>query len=78
MLQLTVGNTYNSVLTVHVVSAGVEISVCLKAGELFLLGSRDVVHMDIPPGTSHSPPSSHHDPLLELDGTSIAGNVDYI
>ena len=33
------GNTYNSVLTVHVVSAGVAVSGCLKVGEL-LLGTR--------------------------------------
>ena len=39
------GNTYSSVLTVPVVSAGVVLSACLKAGEL-LLGPRDVVHLD--------------------------------
>ena len=39
------GNTYNSVLTVHVVSAGVAPSGCLKVGEL-LLGAREGVHPD--------------------------------
>ena len=39
------GNTYNSVLTVHVVSAGVVISGCLKAGKL-LLGTLTIVHLD--------------------------------
>ena len=71
------GNTYNSILTVHVVSAGVPVSGCLKAGEL-LLGSRDGVHLDIAGNsrrvTSH--PSSHHDPVLELYGTSRAENED--
>ena len=66
------GNTYNSVLTVHVVSAGVVISGCLKAGEL-LLGAREGVHLDCGPGPAAS---SHHDPVLEFNGTSIAGNED--
>ena len=39
------GNTYSSVLTVKVVSAGVAPSVCLKAGEL-LLGAGEGVHLD--------------------------------
>ena len=66
------GNTYNSVLTVHVVSAGVVISGCLKVGEL-LLGSREGVHLDSGWGVH---PSSHHDPVLEVNGTSTAGNED--
>ena len=54
------GNTYNSVLTVQVVSAGVAPSTCLEAGEL-LLGSREGVHLDSGPRTAAS---SHHDPVL--------------
>ena len=64
------GNTYNSVLTVPVVSAGVAISGSLKAGEL-LLGAREGVHLDHGLGVG---PSSHHDPVLEFYGTSRAGN----
>ena len=72
------GNTYSFVLTVHVVSAGVAISGCLKAGEL-LLGAGEGVLLDS--GDSFiiwiaSLPSSHHDPVLELYGTSPAGNED--
>ena len=66
------GNTYNSVLTVQVVSAGVEISACLKAGEL-LLGSREGVHLDSGDITI-IPASSHHDTVLELNGTRLAEN----
>ena len=62
------GNTYNSVLIVQVVSAGVEISACLKAGEL-LLGASDVVHLDTAPVFIIS---SHHNPVLEVDSTSPA------
>ena len=66
------GNTYNSVLTVQVVSAGVVTSGCLKAGEL-LLGTREGVHLDSGDGT---PASSHHDPVLEFNGTRPAENKD--
>ena len=55
-------NTYNSVLTVPVVSAGVVISACLKVGEL-LLGSREGVLLDSG-DSSVSVASSHHDPVL--------------
>ena len=68
------GNTYNTVLTVHIVSAGVVHSGCLKAGEL-LLGTRDVVHLDTA-DTITIKASSHHDPVLKFDGTSTAGNED--
>ena len=49
---------------------------CHKVGEL-LLGTREGVHLD----SAESVivvilPSSHHDPVLELYGTSIAGNED--
>ena len=58
-------NTYNSVLTVHVVSAGVVISGCLKVGKL-LLGTREGIHLNS--GDRRvilaSIPSSHHDPVL--------------
>ena len=56
------GNTYNSVLTVPVVSAGMFISGCPQAGEL-LLGSRDGVLLDSG-DSSVSVASSHHDPVL--------------
>ena len=68
------GNTYNSVLTVHVVSAGVEPSGCLKVGEL-LLGAGEGVHLDSGDG-SVSVASSHHDPVLEFNGTCSAENED--
>ena len=67
------GNTYNSVLTVHVVSAGVAISACLKAGELRILGAGEGVHLDTALFTI---PSSHHDPVLEFNGTGLAENED--
>ena len=54
------GNTYNSVLTVHVVSAGVVISGCLKVGEL-LLGAGEGVLLD---SGDRTIASSHHDPVL--------------
>ena len=57
------GNTYNSVLTVPVVSAGVVISACLKVGEL-LLGTREGVHLDSGDSRVAIPASSHHDPVL--------------
>ena len=72
------GNTYSSVLTVHVVSAGVGISWCLKAGEL-LLGTREGVHLDsCERRVRIVTPSSHHDPALEFNGTCRAGNEDDI
>ena len=69
------GNTYNSVLTVHVVSAGVAISACPQAGEL-LLGAGDVVHLDSGERVRIDPASSHHDPVLKFNGTRTAGNED--
>ena len=65
-------DTYNSILTVQIVSAGMARSGCLKAGEL-LLGAGEGVHLDMARVT---PPSSHHDPVLELYGTSPAENED--
>ena len=50
------------------------ISGCLKAGEL-LLGSREGVHLDSD-DRRVTPASSHHDPVLELNGASLAGNED--
>ena len=67
------GNTYNFVLTVQVVSAGVARSACLKVGEL-LLGSLEGVHLDTSPVTTAA--SSHHNPVLEFYGTSKAANED--
>ena len=67
-------NTYSSVLTVPVVSAGVAVSACLKVGELFL-GAGDGVHLDTGPAMTTAA-SSHHDPVLELYGTSPAENED--
>ena len=67
------GNTYSSVLSVQVVSAGMSISGCLKVGEL-LLGTREGVHLDSGETTIFS--SSHHDPVLKFDGTSSAENED--
>ena len=66
-------NTYSSVLIVPVVSAGVVISGCLKVGEL-LLGTRDSVNLDSGDRTSSS---SHHNLVLEFNGTSPAENEDY-
>ena len=47
---------------------------CLKAGEL-LLGAGEGVHLDSG-DSSVSVASSHHDPVLELYGTSQAENED--
>ena len=69
------GNTYNSVLTVHVVSAGVFRSRFPQTGEL-LLGTRDGVHLDSADSVIRDPASSHHDPVLELCGTSTAEYED--
>ena len=67
-------NTYSSVLSVQEVSAGVAISGCLKVGEL-LLGAGEGVLLDSG-DSSVSVASSHHNPVLELYGTSPAGNED--
>ena len=72
------GNTYNSVLTVPVVSAGVVTSACPQAGEL-LLGAGEGVHLDsgeIDPSILKDAASSHHDPVLKFNGTRTAGNED--
>ena len=45
---------------------------CPQVGEL-LLGSGDVVHLD---SGARSRPSRHHDPVLEFNGASSAGNED--
>ena len=45
---------------------------CLKVEEL-LLGTREGVHLDSGPGVE---PSSHHDPVLEFNGTCRAVNED--
>ena len=75
MVRLQTGNTYNSVLTVQVVSAGMVMSGSLKAGEL-LLGAGDGVHLDVDSGEGARIviASSHHDPVLEFNGTGTAGN----
>ena len=67
--------TYNSVLIVHVVSAGVVISGCLKVGELFL-GAGEGVLLDSGDSVRIDVASSHHDPVLKFNGTSSAGNED--
>ena len=66
-------NTYSSVLTVQVVSAGVVISGCLKVGEL-LLGAGEGVLLDTGDRVRRDVASSHHDPVLEFNGTGTAGN----
>ena len=68
-------SSYFSVLTVHIVSAGVPISGCLKAVEL-LLGSGDVVNLDSGDVVRIVPTSSHHNPVLEFNGTSTTVNED--
>ena len=67
-------NTYSSILTVQVVSAGVAMSACLKAGEQ-ILGTLEGVHLDTGPVTVPLP-SSHHDPVLKFNTTSTAENGD--
>ena len=69
------GGTYSSILSVHVVSAGMVTSGCLKAGEL-LLGSREGVHLDSGNSVRIDDASSHHNPVLEFNGTSITANED--
>ena len=66
------GNTYSSVLTVQVVSAGVVTSGYPKTGEL-LLGTLAGVYLDS--SVSRVVASSHHDPVLEFNGTTSAENV---
>ena len=69
-------NTYSSVLTVHVVSAGMVPSGCPQAGEL-LLGAREGVHLDSGEARiAIAIPSSHHNPVLEVNSTSPAENED--
>ena len=72
-------NTDNFVLTVKVVSAGVVLSGCQKAGERWLriLGTLAGVHLDS--GDSlvvacGSFPSSHHDLVLKFNSTRMAEN----
>ena len=70
MLQLLAAYTYNSVLTVQIVTTGVVISALQKAGEL-LLGSLAGVHLDSATTTT---PSSHHNPVFKFNGASSAEN----
>ena len=71
------GNTYNSVLTVQVGSAGMLMSWCLKTGEL-LLWSREGVHLNSANGVRRGidPATSHHDPVLEFNSTGKSENED--
>ena len=76
------GNTYNSIMTVQEVSTSVARSRCLKAWEL-LLGTLAGVHLDSAENlqvytSASTAASSHHDPILEFDGTGRAGNGDDI
>ena len=68
------GNTYSSVLTVQVVSAGVAISACPQAGEL-LLGTREGVHLNSGPGPKAP---SQHNLVLLFYGTCRPENKDDI
>ena len=65
--------TYNSVLTIKVVSTGVPISGSLKTGELRILGMGTLagVHLDTSPVTKSS---SYHNKILTFNGTSISEN----
>ena len=67
--------TYNSVLTIQVVSTGVPTSASLKTGELRILGMGTLagVHMDCGDRTGDKP-SSHHNKILKFNGTSISKN----
>ena len=69
--------TYNSVLTIQVVSTGVPTSASLKTGELRILGMGTLagVHMDCGDRTG-AKPSSHHNKILKFNGTSISENKD--
>ena len=60
-------DTYNSILTVQIVSAGMARSGCLKAGEV-LLGTLAGVHLD----DIRFRASSYHDPILKFNTTSRA------
>ena len=71
------GNTYNSVLTIQVVCAGVQIFGCLKPGELFL-GTLAGVHLDSGDRILTNTPSSHHDSVLKSNSTSTTENEDDI
>ena len=53
-------------------------SACLKVGELRILGAGEGVHLDSGDSRSRVISSSHHDPVLEVYGTSIAENEDDI
>ena len=71
--------TYQSVLTVKVVSAGVVLSGCLKTGEgwLGVLGTLAGVHLDSGDSLAvarGSFPSSHHDLVLKFNSTRMAEN----
>ena len=55
------------------------VSAGLKAGELRILGSLKYVRLDTGDRVIVAiPPSSHHDPVLEVYGTSRAENEDDI
>ena len=56
-------------------SAGVEPFACLKSGEL-LLGAREGVHLNCGEEVRIVIASSHHDPVLEFNGTCRAVNED--
>ena len=71
--------TYHSVLTVKVISAGVVLSGCQKAGEgwLGVLGTLAGVHLDSGDSLGiarGSFPSSHHDSVLKFNSTRMAEN----
>ena len=71
--------TYQSVLTVKVVSAGVPLSGCLKTGEgwLGVLGTLAGVHLDSGDSLAvacGSFPSSHHNSVLKFNSTRTAEN----
>ena len=66
-------NTYDSVLAVKVVSAGVVVSACLKIGK-HEPGTRDVVHLDCGDSREEQDASSNHDVVLKFNSTSRAKN----
>ena len=70
-------NTYFSILTVQVVSAGVVWSASLKAGEWWLgiLSTLIGVHLDF---GLRELSSGHHNPVLKFNTTRSAGNEDVI
>merc|ERR1712073_184661 len=67
--------TYDSILTVQVVSTGMAISGCLKAWER-LLGTLAGVNLDRACRFTIS--SSHHDPVLKVNSTRPAENENNI